>query len=278
MILHHCKQGSDEWHELRARMFTGSKLGPWALEPVKVTLTVDEIKAELDRWEVPRKGLVKRDDLLAVLPNPWRFNVLCEGAVTAIIASIHAERVLRLKAKSPSTMTMEEQIMLERESELEAKENRAFEYNIPVKYGKMLEPFARSFYESRNNCEVVEVGFIEHESGGFGVSPDGLIYHADGTASHGLEIKSLLPGNHLAYLREGGLPKEFEYQCHAGMSASGLNRWDLLLFCPGDAPLLVEVRRDAFTDQLESGLKTLVAEKAKMQAAFAELWRKEFQP
>lgn len=259
-------------------MFTGSELGPFALEPVKVCLNVDEIKATLDALGIARKGLVKRDDLLAVLPNSEAYATLCNGARTAILEKIHAERMLKLRSKEATELTVEEQIMIERETELEEKERRSFEYNIPVKYGKLLEPFARTAYESRTGFEVVEVGFIEHDTGGFGVSPDGLIYGADGKVSHGLEIKNLIPENHLEYLLDMVLPDEFKYQCHAGMAASGLDRWDLWLYCPSDAPLHVIVRRDEFTNQLESGLIRLVSEKAKMKKKLEALWLAEFQP
>jgi hypothetical protein len=89
MKIHHdIEQGSQEWHELRAKNFTASELGEWVLEPLKITLTVDELKQELDRLGVPRKGLTKRDDLIAVLPNPANYLELCEGARTAIIKKI----------------------------------------------------------------------------------------------------------------------------------------------------------------------------------------------
>lgn len=245
---------------------------------MKVTKTVEEIKAILDAIGIPRKGLVKRDDLLAALPNAQAYAELCGGARTAIIDKIHAERVLKLRAKPHDDLTMEEVIMLEREAELDEKERKTFDWSIPVKFGKILEPFARSAYESRTGFEVVEVGFVEHDTGGWGVSPDGLIYNADGTPSHGLECKALLPTSHLEYLLGGVLPEEFKFQNHAGMAASGLDRWDLWLHCPGDAPLHIITRRDEFTDQLEAGMIRLVSEKAAMKRKLAALWTAEFQP
>ena len=288
-IYHDLAQGSREWMDVRRKNFTASELGQWAVEPVKVTLSVKQMELQLDMLAIPRKGVTKRDDLLSLLrdagfePEPE----LCDGARTAILGKIKQGRLAAMMARSFDKIGEEESIWLAREEELAAKSEKAFEYNIPVKYGKLLEPMAREFYERKTGFDVAEVGFIEHDSGGFGCSPDGLIYMLNRSypddppfPSHGLEIKCLLPENHLEYLIEGGLPNEFKLQCHAGMAVSGLNRWDLLLYCPGDAPLLVTVRRnedgDGFTDRLEAGLKTLVAEKAKMTAKLAGLWRAEF--
>jgi hypothetical protein len=60
------------------------------------------------------------------------------------------------------------------------------------------------------------------------------------------------------------------------MAVSGLDRWDFLSYCPGDSPLLLMIERDDFTDQLESGLKILVSEMAKMKSKLSDLWNAEF--
>lgn len=268
-------QGSPQWNELRAVNFTCSTLGPFALEPVKISLTVPELKKALDAYGIGYTSKHLRPDLIALLPYPERLMELCDGARTAILGKIHSTRMLALRKRDPETLTMEERIMLNRENELDAKESRNFEYNIPVKYGKELEPFARSLYESKTGYEVTEVGFIEHDSGGFGYSPDGVVFR-DGKPVRIAEFKALLPVNHLGYLLDGVLPAEFEYQCHGGLAVTGLDECDLMLFCPGDAPLLVTVHRNEFTERLESGLKTLVAEKRKMQERLAKLWEAEF--
>ena len=292
-------QGSAEWHELRARHFTASELGTFAVEPVKVTLTVDEIKAELDNQGIARKGITKRDDLLTLLPGAEAYAELCDGARTAIIGKVKQERLLSMRQRE--SLTQEESIYEQRESELQAQRDRSFEYNIPVRYGKELEPFARQYYEQVTGHEVEEVGLIAHNSGGFGCSPDGLVgewetvsiepdegtmniqFSDDGVLSwmlfrpaHGVEIKCPIPETHLAWLLAGTLPDCHKLQVNACMAVTGLDRWDFLSYCPGDAPLLITVERDAFTDQLEAGLKTLVAEKAKMKAKLAMLWRKAF--
>jgi hypothetical protein len=277
-------QKSPEWHALRAEHFTASELGPWVIEPVKVNLTVDEIKAKIDAEGISRKGITKRDDLLECLsaagfaPEPE----LCEGAQTAIIGKIKQERLAKMRNADPETLTMEESIYLERELELAAKRDRDFAYNIPVKYGNMLEPFARSFYESRTGFEVQEVGFVSQD--GFGCSPDGLVVDPSlivlnewsPNYSHGLEIKCPVPETHIAWLRAGGLPDCHKLQVHASMICCEVSRWDFLSYCPGEVPLLVQVEWDEFTDNLAAGLRVLVAEKRKMKAWLGELWKAEF--
>jgi hypothetical protein len=265
MIIHDCIQGTPEWHEIRRRCFTASELGPFALEPVKVSLTVDEIKARIDLLEVPRKGVTKRDDLLALLPNVSEYACLCQGARTAIIKKIVANKPMDAW-----------------QIEMQEKQERAFEYNIPVQRGNFLEPEARAYYSQKTGFEVEEVGFIEHDGGGFGCSPDGLVLPKgkqtkSQALGHGLEIKCPMPETHIQWLLDGGLPDEHYWQVHACMAVTGLDRWDFLSYCPGDAPLLLTVLRDDNTDKLESGLKTLVSEMAKMKAKLADLWSAEYE-
>ena len=287
-IYHDLAQGSPEWMDVRRRNFTASELGPWALNPVSINLTIPEIKAELESLGEPFKASAKRDELLALLPNPERYATLCDGARTAIISKIKQGRMLAMMGRTFDEMTDEESIWLEREQELAAQSEKQFGYNIPVKYGKLLEPFARECYERMTGFDVAEVGFIEHDSGGFGCSPDGLVsIHGNLTlcnptsaainATHGIEIKCPVPETHLEWLLAGTLPDKHALQCHAGMAVSGLNRWDFLSYCPGEAPLLVTVLRDETTERLEDGLKILVAEKAKMKARLSELWRNQYE-
>lgn len=287
-IYHDLQQGSPEWLDTRRRNFTASELGPWALEPVKITLTVDEIKNHLDLWGISRKGVTKRDELLAMLPEPDRFLELCDGARTAILSKIKQEVMLNRQAIPADHLTKENQLWLAREEEIAAKDAKSFEYNIPVKYGKLLEPYARDFYERKTGYQVTEVGFIESDFGGFGCSPDALVYatefydHSgnvqpiDPIPANGVEIKCPTPETHAAWLLAGTLPECHKLQVHACMAVTGLDRWDFLSYCPGDAPLLVTVERDEFTDRLEAGLKVLVAEKAKIKATLAGMWRAEY--
>jgi hypothetical protein len=279
--IHYCKQGDEEWHELRSRNFTASNLGEWALEPVKITLTVDQIKAELASHEIPAPSKAKRDDLIALLPNPEQYMELTTGARTAILGKLKQERMLAMKSRP--TLTQEEIFYAEREDEMAAQSERKFANNIPVKYGNLLEPFAREYYERVTGFEVAQVGFVEYEEGaGFGCSPDGLIYDRAENPNrtgkhHGLEIKCPIPETHLAWLLDGGLPEEHRLQVHMNMVCTQLDEWHFLSYCPGDAPLLVTVHRDETTERLESGMKILVQEKAKIKAQLGMLWRNAYQ-
>ena len=283
-----CPQKSPQWKRLRAWNFTSSELGPFALEPVKIALNVDQIGAKLDELGINRKGVKKRDDLLALLPNPELYKELSPGAKTAIISKIKQERVQRIRdniAKAMASgevlqMSAEEDILFAREEELAAKEEKQFSFNIPVNYGNMLEPFARAFYQDLTGFKVHEVGFVEYGYGmsGFGCSPDGLVSlnSLDNSFTnvwhHGVEIKCPIPETHIAWLLDGTLPDEHKIQVHACMAVTGLSQWDFLSYCPGESPLLLTVERDDFTNQLEAGLKTLVEEKAKMKRVLADKW------
>jgi len=255
-------QGTPEWLDLRRRCFTASELGPFALEPVKISLTVEKLKEILTHRQVYFKVSSKRDELIALLSNPEAYHQLTEGARTAIIKKI--------VANNPKDAW---------QTEMDAKAEKAFEYNIPVQRGNALEPHAREYYQQRTGFAVTEVGFIESDFGGFGCSPDGLIGQDVGEGfepdwNHGIEIKCPMPETHLAWLDDGVLPSIHELQVHACMAVTGLDRWDFLSFCPGHRSLLIEVCRSETTDRLEAGLKTLVAERKKMEAKGAEEERK----
>lgn len=271
MIIHKdITQKSPAWHELRAQNFTASELGQWIFEPLKVNLTVEKAKAELDRLGIAYKASAKKDDLIDSFPDKEPYMQLCDGAKTAIIGKIKAARLLFLRSLDWYDMTPQEKIYVEREEEIQLKSEKSFEYNIPVKYGNLLEPFARSAYESITGYEVEEIGFIEHEEGsGFGCSPDGLVKDLLGW-SHGLEIKCPIPETHLAWLDDRdddgnvNLPECHKLQVHASLAVSGLTRWDFMSYCPGEETILISVFRDETTEKVLTGFKTLVSEKRKM--------------
>ena len=263
MKIHNIEQRTPEWYAIRKGVFTASGVGEYALEPVRVTLTVDEIKNELDTLGIPRKGVTKKDDLIALLPDPSKYEELTKGALTAILKSISDE-----KPKDAWQIEMED------------KAEKAMLYNIPVQRGNALEDEARRYYEQRTGYEVTQVGFITHDSG-FGCSPDGLVYLFSDCADdpnklfHGIEIKCPMNENAMRYLLDGELPEEYKLQVHMSMAVTGLNRWDFLSYCPGEAQLLLTIERDEYTDKLEAGLKRLVAEKRKIKAKLGALWTAE---
>lgn len=269
-------QGTPAWSRLRNYNFTSSNLGPFAAEPLRILLNVEQLKAELDKLGIDRKGLAKRDDLIDKLPDPAAYLTLCDGARTAIRKQIKSEKFQAAKDAEQAAndagelyqITKLQDIVLRRDEEMAAQSENQFGYNIPVKYGKELEPYARARYEEITGYDVTECGFVEHESGGFGCSPDGLIYIDTGEfgpkLSHGLEIKCPLFETHMEWLEDGILPDCHMIQVHTCLAASGFDRWDFFSFYPGEADFHLPVYRSDFTDQLEQGMITLVREKNRM--------------
>jgi hypothetical protein len=138
--------------------------------------------------------------------------------------------------------------------------------NWAMKRGTELEPLARAAYEKHTGFGVLEVGFISHDSEGFGVSPDGLVFARDYCGppadsvdawSHGIELKCPVARTMLKWLDAGTLPEEHKLQVHASMAASGLQRWDFFAYHPELVPLHVIVERDEFTEQVLAGLLKL---------------------
>lgn len=123
--------------------------------------------------------------------------------------------------------------------------------------GKILEDVAREHYAFTQFVEPIRVGFIRN--GRKGGSPDSLI-----DANGGLEIKTAIPGVHIARLQSGKLPAEHVAQVQGNLWVSEREWWDFVSFCPKLPPLIVRVYRDdayiarlsaavdAFTDELDA--------------------------
>lgn len=273
-----CQQRSDDWHHYRSTDFTASEFDGYCLEPRTVTATKDDLIAILDELGITAKKTLKKEDLIALHPDPESLMETSQGAMTAILKKIQQGKVNAIRRKHPDERTEYESATLEWADEVAASQERAMSFNIAVRRGNMLEPEARFFYEQKTGFRVDQPGYIQHDAGGFGCSPDGLISFdngdpgADDWPNHGLEIKCPMPETHMAYILAGTLPSEYKYQVHGSMAVTGLDRWDFLSYCPGEAPLLLTVKRDEFTDRLERGLIELVAEKKKIEARLAQIW------
>lgn len=284
MKIHNVAQKSPEWFRLRAFNFTASEFGAFCLEPRSVNLTVKEIIAELDKLSIPCKRSAKRDELLELLPDPEDYATVSGGAMTAILKKIQESKIQAIRDRHPSERTEWDNQVLAWQDEIDEGIERKFAYNVAVRRGNALEPEARYFYEQTTGHKVEQIGFVTHDDGCFGCSPDGMIGEAPFTSgmSHGLEIKCPFPETHMAYLLAGTLPDEYKFQVHGSMAVTGLDRWDFLSYCPGEAPLLLTVERDSFTNQLEAGLKQLVEEKRNVESRLASIWEaameKEVQP
>ena len=78
-----------------------------------------------------------------------------------------------------------------------------FYANDAMARGTELEPHARAYYEFMTGNDVVEMGFIKHETLEAGCSPDGFVGE-DG----GIEIKCPLDHNHEKTLELDGMPSK----------------------------------------------------------------------
>jgi exodeoxyribonuclease (lambda-induced) len=94
--------------------------------------------------------------------------------------------------------------------------------------GSALEEDARRCYAAMVDEEVYPVGFVLHPLYDFtGASADSVVGD-DGV----LEIKCLLPWNHLSYVLEGKIPEEHIPQIGWEMACAGRKWCDFVLYCP----------------------------------------------
>ena len=123
-------------------------------------------------------------------------------------------------------------------------ESDSFYTNENMERGKELEPEARKAYEFIKETQVTEHGFILHDSGEYGCSPDGVIYH-DGKIVLGLEIKCPKASTMVKYHLNPELFKSAYFQQVQGcMLITGAEFWDLVAYHPKVKPLLIPVKRD----------------------------------
>lgn len=278
MIPYKVAQRTPEWQRLRSTHFTASEADAYCLEPVAVDLTVAAACEILTSLGIPHKKNDRRDAILSLLPDLEPYRKLTTAAEKSILRKIQAEKVQRFRDLPADERTEYESMMIELQDEIEAAAEKKMGWNIAVRRGNQLEPEARFFYEEKTGFKVSqEFGFIGHDAGGFGCSPDGLIFESpfSSVLDRGLEIKCPMPETHMLYLLHGGLPDDYFYQVHFQMACCGVDKWDFLSYCPGEAPLLITVPRDETTDRLERGLKELVRQKAIIERRMAEIWNKQ---
>lgn len=107
--------------------------------------------------------------------------------------------------------------------------------------GQELEARARSWFalEFDGVHNVRNVGFVEHDSGRCGCSPDALL-DDDG----GLELKCPETVNHVRYLLDGTLPKDYAAQVHGSIYVTGRPWWKFVSYSKGFPPFVLTVNRD----------------------------------
>jgi len=88
------------------------------------------------------------------------------------------------------------------------------------------EPLARAAYEEMYDVLVDKIGFVTHPTiERAGASPDGFVGD-DG----GVEIKCPKTATHIAYMRAGNVPEEYEPQIMFNLACSGREWWDFVSF------------------------------------------------
>lgn len=113
-----------------------------------------------------------------------------------------------------------------------------------MQWGTDQEPVARQRYEFANECEVLEVAFVDHPRIAMtGASPDGLV------GDLGLvEIKCPNSATHLETLQSGAVPARYVTQMMWQMASTGRAWCDFVSFDPRFGPdleLFIErVHRD----------------------------------
>lgn len=96
-----------------------------------------------------------------------------------------------------------------------------------VARGLQLEPHARELYEKQTGFKVRECGFVEHSSGWFGFSPDGIVEDEN----IGIEIKCPEPDNAQKMINEVGSTAHLKQMAFA-MWCDDLDCYDYVIYCP----------------------------------------------
>lgn len=108
--------------------------------------------------------------------------------------------------------------------------------------GQILEEEARRLFcfEHKPKGErLIDAGFIEHDDGRFGCSPDALIGETSG-----IEIKCPKFKTHVKYLLGGELPADYAAQVHGSIYATGRPSWVFMSYARGFPPFVLTVQRD----------------------------------
>lgn len=97
--------------------------------------------------------------------------------------------------------------------------------SFATEQGEILEDEARNWFALTTEHAVRNVGFLEHDDGRCGCSPDALL-DDDG----GLELKCPQDTNHVRYLLDGRLPKDYAAQVHFSLYVSGRKWWKFVSY------------------------------------------------
>lgn len=134
-------------------------------------------------------------------------------------------KTIRSGAYSTSRRNYAAQLVTER---LTGKTHERFYNNEHMEWGKDQEPAAREAYERHTGAQVEEVGVVNHPTIEDALaSPDGLIGE-DGL----LEIKCLLPANHLDLLMNEDVNEQYVLQMNWQLACTGRKWCDFVSYDP----------------------------------------------
>ena len=117
--------------------------------------------------------------------------------------------------------------------------------NDAMRHGSATEAEARRWYEFEHTVDVTEVGFVLHDSGRYGCSPDGFVGD-DG----GLELKCPQPDGHIEVLEADRVPPVHLVQVHGCLAVTGRAWWDYVSYCPGMRPFVRRIEPGPLTDRV----------------------------
>jgi hypothetical protein len=114
----------------------------------------------------------------------------------------------------------------------------AFHAHEPER-ARIIQDEARKWCAPESHERPTSVGFCEGDDRRCGCSPDALIGE-DG----GLELKCPQPTNHVRYLIDGVLPKDYAVQVHFNLYVTGRQWWKFVSYHRKFPPFVLTVQRD----------------------------------
>jgi len=112
-------------------------------------------------------------------------------------------------------------------SEIAMAQRKATPLTQAMKRGIEMENEALEYYKIVHNTAVKEIAYIEHPVYSMcGCSPDGLIGE-----NGGVEIKCLLPDNHIRVILTDKIDKKYAWQIKWNLFCTGREYWDYFGYC-----------------------------------------------
>ena len=224
-------QGSEAWNDLRAKRLTATGVGEWFIADSKLTLTKDQIGAELARLGKAYKKSAKVGDLAELLPA--EIVEANQGYMVKDLDARHTAMTKLLVAECSSLPTP------------------SWTGNAFTDFGSYYEQEACDAFELETGFTVGKIGFVDLDGFPlFGCSPDRYVYK-DGQPIGLLEIKCL-PEKHGAMLVSKRIPMEYRMQLHWQMAVCGFDRAWFYGYSPDPQlnDLIIPVEADWLTHKI----------------------------